>query len=350
MAEPTTAVPQGEILQMPDSVKKYFQNPAQEKAPAPTATPVTSEIKPTEVVATSQTPVPVKEEEEPAEVVAEKKEVTETPAVATDDSFWLDDAPKTTDAPKSDAPAIDYEKVYQSLLKDPEIALIVEAKKAGRSLADVAKEYQQVDYTTMDAQGLVENYGKQHKWTAEQIESELEFYESKSLTEKQQIAAIWKGSLENEQKGKLEKLAGAYKEDAAKEAKIQQTFFKDLEDTANFMVDKEVAGIKMTKEDAQNFRDWTMNFSIAKEDGTYDVKLMQKLWIGANKLSAIQKAYQAKGESQGRKEVLTEVHQPDLKSSAPTRTPEAAPVKTPQEKVKNFVQAVRSGKIQPINP
>lgn len=235
-------------------------------------------------------------------------------------------------------------EIMERLLQDQEIKLLLEAKRAGKSLKDVANEYQTIDYSSMDAENLAKHYGKHLGLSDDQIEESIDGLSSMTPIQRHELVSSWRAKLDNAQASKMEQLIGGYRESYASHEQVVKKLAMDLDKEANFMVDKELFGAKLTNKDAEDFKKWVNTFDYLNPDGTYNVQMLRNFWLGAVKMPSIQKANYAKGQSEGRKEILKEVHRPSQNSTAATRLPEVKSNQSDAEKAQKALRAMMSGK------
>jgi len=285
--------------------------------------------------------------EEPAEVQNEEilVEQEHTPVETDDNHSWMEIGSSKQEEPVQTGPS-EKEKleIMERLLQDHEIKLFLEAKRAGKSLKDVANEYQTVDYGTMDAETLAKHYGQHLGLSDDQIEESIDGISSMTPIQKHELMASWKGKLESAQASKMEQLIGGYRQVSQSQEQIVQKLAQDVDKEAAFIVDKELFGAKLTQKDAEDFKKWVSTFDYLNPDGSYNVQMLRNFWLGAVKMPSIQKANYAKGQSEGRKEILKEVHRPSQNSAAATRLPEVKSNQSDAEKAQKALRAMMSGK------
>lgn len=252
------------------------------------------------------------------------------------------------DSPKQEAsnePSAEEKlKYYEQLMQDKELQLIIEAKKAGRSLRDVAEEYKVIDYSKMSAEDITKHYGQQIGLDEDQIEESIDSLSSMNPIQKHEMLNSWRQKLETAQASKFEQLAGSYRQESQNQQAVMQKFAMDLDKEASFIVDKELFGAKLTQKDADDFKRWVSTFDYVNSDGTYNVAKLRNFWLGEVKLPTLQKANYAKGQSEGRKEILKEVHRPSQSSAVATKLPEVKSNKSDPEKAASALKAIMSGK------
>lgn len=285
--------------------------------------------------------------EEPAEVQNEEipVEQEQTPVETDANHSWMEIGSSKQEEPVQTGPS-EKEKleIMERLLQDHEIKLFLEAKRAGKSLKDVANEYQTVDYGTMDAETLAKHYGQHLGLSDDQIEESIDGISSMTPIQKHELMASWKGKLESAQASKMEQLIGGYRQVSQSQEQIVQKLAQDVDKEAAFIVDKELFGAKLTQKDAEDFKKWVSTFDYLNPDGSYNVQMLRNFWLGAVKMPSIQKANYAKGQSEGRKEILKEVHRPSQNSAAATRLPEVKSNQSDAEKAQKALRAMMSGK------
>lgn len=290
---------------------------------------------------------PVFEQTKPAETVAdtketvtEKKEETAAPekkwyeAIGGDKKSEAKDAEDTTD----------YKKEYSTLMQDPLLKAIAEGKKTGKSVNEVLNEIKPVDYRSMDLEQLAQSYGKLRNWSEEDISDEVSKMDGKTRTEIENITDTWLNKLESEQRGKMEQFANVNAQDAAKveEQKrfIQKSFESELKQTCDLMLANEINGVKLTKEDANDFIKTTVEeFSSVREDGTIAVKdAAFYYWLGKN-ISKFMSAAKAEGASTGKEEAMKDINRPNLQTSSPQRQPDVKQPLTEDQKAAQLLKA-----------
>lgn len=338
-----------EILELPQEVKEHLGGAPKEATPAAETTPVveTPEVKPEETVVT---PTP---EVKPEEVVA-KTPADEVPPA--DPLSWLDELKTKKETPAEtnvNAPSNeDKLKAYDTLIADPEFKLFFEAKRAGKKLTDIAKEYDTVDYRKLPTEAVIEHYGKLNGWDEDKIAEVLgEVNTMGALQRDREIKAIT-AELESNQQARLDQLGASYKQSAdtslEQEKFVMQKLDEDISRVSKLMIDKEFYGAKLNDQDVKRFTEYVKTFDLFNNDGTYNVDLMLANWLGSEKLRDIQKANYAKGQSAGKQELLKEVHRPSESTSAPTKVPDVKPAKTEAESLNEMLQAIGSGQLTPI--
>lgn len=318
-----------DVANMP-SIGNHLKNivsKQQESAPAPETAPaaVESEPEPQVEAVSESAPAPAVEQEP--------------------DLSWLDGTAQGDEPVKKDEGPTAEEKLkfYEALLQDKEAQLFIEAKKAGKSLLDISKEYQVVDYDNMSAEDLAKHYGKHLGLNDDQIEESIDSISSMNPIQKHEMTKGWKDKLNAVQAGKIEQLSGNYKQSYEAQEWVLQKAESDLNREAASIPDKELFSTKFTQKDADDFKSFVKNFNTFNPDGTMNMSLMKQFWIGT-KVSAIQKANFARGASEGRKEILKEIHRPSDSSSVATKLPEVKSNQSDADKAQKALKAIMSGK------
>lgn len=316
-----------DVANMP-SIGNHLRNivsKQQESAPTQEVTPQAVESQPEPTSPEPEAPAPVMEDGP--------------------DTSWLDSPSYGNEPVKQDEGPSAEEKLkfYEALLQDKEAQLFIEAKKAGKSLLDLSKEYQVVDYDNMSAEDLAKHYGQHLGLTDDQIEESLDSISSMNPIQKHEMTRSWKDKLNSVQAGKIEQLAGNYKQSYENQAWILQKAASDLDREAASIPDKELFSTKFTQKDAEDFKSFVQTYNPLNSDGTLNMSLMKQFWIGT-KVSAIQKANFARGASEGRKEILREIHRPSESSSVATKLPEVKSNQSDADKAQKALKAIMSGK------
>lgn len=314
-----------DVANMP-SIGNHLRNLVSESAPAPEVAPAPVEKEPElqiEEPASAPAPVVETQQQEP-------------------DMSWLEGSGDV--AKKDEGPSAEEKlRFYEALLQDKEAQLFIEAKKAGKSLLDISKEYQVIDYDKMSAEDLAKHYGQHLGLSDEQIEESIDSMSSMNPIQKYEMTNSWREKLNTVQAGKVEQLAGNYKQSFEEQAWVLKKAASDLEREAATIVDKEIFSTKFTQKDAEDFKSFVQNFNTLNSDGTLNMSAMKQYWIGT-KISAIQKANFARGASEGRKEILKEIHRPSESSSVATKLPEVKSNQSDADKAQKALRAMMSGK------
>lgn len=264
--------------------------------------------------------------------VAETKE-TKQPETKSSDFFDLDE-PAVSEEGKLTPTDLDKVKAWDAITKDPEFDLFLKAKQAGKSLADLTKEYQRVDYTKMDADAVMNHYGKLKGYDDAKIEQSLEWIAGLPPIQQDRELALIAHELEQNQSAKFKDLGLRFEQDAQSQVMIEKKYREDVAQMKQLISEREFHGAKLSKQDGDAFENWLSSEfpKYINTDGTYNVKMLANFWLGAVKLPAIQKANLSKGASEARMEVLKEVARPSNNSAVATKLPEPKPVMTDHER------------------
>jgi hypothetical protein len=237
-------------------------------------------------------------------------------------------------------------KILDGLMQDREIQLLMEAKRAGKSLLDLTQEYQPIDYGKMDVEDLAKHYGTHLGLNEEQIEESIDGLASMTPIQRHELTSTWRDKLNMIQDGKIQKLVGDYKQTYTTQEQIVTKLFNDVDKEAEFMQNKDLFGAKISNKDADGFKEWVRAFKFdpINPDGTYNAAKLRNLYIAEVLMPQIQKANYAKGQSEGRKEVLKEVHRPSENNAAVTRLPEVKSNQSDADKAQKALKAIMSGK------
>lgn len=311
--------PKPELAEM---VEKNEDAPMSASAPAPAHAP--------EPVAVDPTPAPEPE-----------------PAQEQEYSSWMESSASAPVEANDDGPSQEEKlRVFESLMQDKEVQLFLEAKRAGKSLTEVSKEYQTIDYSNMSVEDLAKHYGTHLGLNEEQIEESVDSLSSLNPIQKHELTMQWRDKLNSVQASKIEQLVGNYKQSAVNQEAVMQKLFQDVEKEASFIQDKDLFGAKISQKDAEGFKEWVRayKFDPLNPDGTYNASKLRNLYIAEVLMPQIQKANYAKGQSEGRKEVLKEIHRPSENSAVASKLPEVKSNQSDTEKAQKALRAMMSGK------
>lgn len=295
------------------------------------ATEVVAEEKPTEVV---EKPVTEKvaEVEKPATETAPTKEKQ-------NDFFEMEETAPVSEDGKPTPTDIEKARAWDAITKDPEFDLFIKAKQAGKSLADLSKEYQPVDYSKMDAEAVMKHYGQLKNYTDDKIEQSLEWIAGLPPIQQDRELSALVNELDANQQAKFKNLGLNFEKDIQSQQMIDKKFQTDMAQMKEVIAEREFYGVKLSKQDADAFDNWVSTEfpKYVNSDGTYNVKMLANFWLGAVKMPAIQKANVSKGASEARMEVLKEVSRPSENSAVATKLPEPKPQMTDVERASKGV-------------
>jgi hypothetical protein len=201
---------------------------------------------------------------------------------------------------------------------DEDLKLLAEYKKSGKSLADFVKEYQVQDFSTWNDEKFVEE-GLKNFMTLEQEEMEQALYDYKnsSVFQKKQLVESFKEKFERQNQEKLKELKGSNSDLEAKTEAIAQKYRTDLEQYSQEIVNKEMYGIKITDEMSNRLKQYIdKEFSIQKEDGSFDIEKVYNIALWLNYGADVVKANVTKAKNEGREQVLKEVTNPSRNMSS----------------------------------
>lgn len=195
---------------------------------------------------------------------------------------------------------------------DPDLELLMEYKKSGKTLADFVKEYQVEDYNTwtedkLVEQGLKEFYGI----TDEDMQNALYEFKNSSIFQKKQLLEGFKQKFEEKNADKLKQLTSSNIQDQERAKAVYETYNRELSEYSSKIANQELYGLKVTDEMSQNLVKYiNEEFSLTKNDGTFDIEKVFSvaLWLKHGK--DLVKANITKAKNEGREQVIREVSNP----------------------------------------
>jgi len=274
---------------------------ALDKAPgaAVVETPV-AETPVVETPDTTQTPVA----EEPA------KEVTGSEVPSTD-SFFTD--PLKNKAAEGDQPKEDIEALvneYKQIQADPDFQLFSQYKKAGKSLADLTKDYAVEDYSKMELDALANKFGALKGYTPDQVEEVIaEINGNGPLVQSREIE-LMRTALEKDQNAKRQTLGGDVQAQAELNNKIRSQFVSEVQQIQGDMVGRDYHGVKLDQSMAKEWADYASKFSLLRADSTIASEMIFESFLATRLLPKIQSMAASKSHHMGREEVLKEISRP----------------------------------------
>ena len=316
--------------------------------PAPAPAPVAPTIPVVEIEST--TPV-IKEDVPAAKVEAAPTEAVEaTPVVETTptpapEKLDLSIEP-TTPAPAATteaSPVNEYAKKYEELTKNPQAKFVLDWVESGKDIAELPSIFKTVDYSKLDAEALTHTLGQELKWTEDQLEAQKEHMGTLSPYQLDKLKSEMVNDLNAIQNGRLEQSTAELQKDRNRQMEIMQRAQTDIEQEATGMIGKEVHGVVMNKEDAEDFKKFVSEFNIQDANGFYNVKLLRNMWIGAKKLPLIRTETHKTATAEAIIKTTDEFTRPSVNGNAPTKVPLPTPKPAPHEQASKALEAFMKG-------
>lgn len=196
--------------------------------------------------------------------------------------------------------------------EDEDIKLIKEYKKQGKSLKDFVKEYNVVDYNSIDDNKILELGLKELEgFSGDEFEDAKNEVESMTLFQKKKLVQEYRAKFNQVNEEKLKKLS--YVDPKFEEAQKQmiERFNKDLESSVSSITNQERYGLKVTDEMSKTIKKFVaeeMNFT--KPDGSVDVETLLDvaLWLKYGK--ELVRANVTRAKNEGREEILRQTTNP----------------------------------------
>lgn len=151
----------------------------------------------------------------------------------------------------------------------------------------------------------------------EEMEQALYDYKNSSVFQKKQLVESFKEKFERQNQEKLKQLKGTNSDLEAKTQAIAEKYRSDLEKYSQEIVNKEMYGIKITDEMSNHMKQYIdKEFSIQKEDGSFDIEKVYNIALWLNYGADLVKANVTKAKNEGREQVLKEVTNPSKNMSS----------------------------------
>jgi len=306
--------------------------------PAPAPAPVAPTIPVVEIEST--TPV-IKEDAPVAKVEAVTTEVVE--AAPAPEKLDLSIEP-TTPAPVAEAsPVNEYAKKYEELTKNPQAKFVLDWVESGKDIAELPSIFKTVDYSKLDAEALTHTLGQELKWTEDQLEAQKEHMGTLSPYQLDKLKSEMVNDLNAIQNGRLEQSTAELQKDRNRQMEIMQRAQTDIEQEATGMIGKEVHGVVMNKEDAEDFKKFVSEFNIHDANGFYNVKLLRNMWIGAKKLPLIRTETHKTATAEAIIKTTDEFTRPSVNGNAATKVPLPTAKPAPHEQASKALEAFMKG-------
>lgn len=270
--------------------------------------PVTPETPAAEPVI--ETPVVAVTPETPAVV-----NTAETPVETPDVKPWYE----TQEAPVAQTTTTTTTQAVPEVEIDPELKLIQEWKKAGKSLADFVKEYQPVDYNTMSPEQIYKMGLNDLGVTGEEdVSTAMAEFETMPTLQRAQLIAGLREKYNSTGQERLKQLLAPVEATNAKTQQIIESYNNEVQKIGDSWTNKNVYGVTVTAEMAQGIATAIKNneFGFQNNDGTFNVEKMAEAMFVIKHLPTIVKVNVAQAKTEGKKEVLAAVTNPSKNNTS----------------------------------
>lgn len=213
---------------------------------------------------------------------------------------------------------------YDSMLKDPIVAAIIEAKKAGKDVLSVIEELKPIDYTSMSEDQLIKIKFERLGLKDEELKDAVEDFMSNPKWKRLEELKNMRTSLESEQNERLKGYRSSVKVNAEKQNQVFQKYEQELNGFSTNLVGKEINGITITKEIADSVKSTAQTSffkSLFNEDGTWNAERIFNLSLLDTQIKKIVKTNVDRARNRGKGEVLDSITRPDANITT-TRKPQ----------------------------
>lgn len=245
--------------------------------------------------------------QDPAEEPANVQAVEETA-----DPAWWDSEDKQPEPVKAEEVVTETKKTEKKIEEDPDIELIREYKKSGKSLQDFVKEYTVEDYSKMDEKEIVKKgLEKFYNLDGEDLTNAIYEFENSSIFQKKQLVEGFTNRFNQENDEKLKQLTSNFKASEEQSQKAIEQLSHSMESYRQKIVDNEIYGLKVTDEMSKDLTSYLQKeFTLQNEDGSLDIEKAYSvaLWLKYGK--DLVKANVTKAKNMGKEQVIKEVSNP----------------------------------------
>ena len=235
------------------------------------------------------------------------------------------------------------QKNMKNSLKTRKQKFVLDWVESGKDIAELPSIFKTVDYSKLDAEALTHTLGQELKWTEDQLEAQKEHMGTLSPYQLDKHKSEMVNDLNAIQNGRLEQSTAELQKDRNRQMEIMQRAQTDIEQEATGMIGKEVHGVVMNKEDAEDFKKFVSEFNIQDANGFYNVKLLRNMWIGAKKLPLIRTETHKTATAEAIIKTTDEFTRPSVNGNAPTKVPLPTPKPAPHEQASKALEAFMKG-------
>lgn len=269
---------------------------------------------------------PEPKKEEPKAEEGEEEEVGK---------LWFEDDEEEVSvnaSPESKANNVDVEALkneyesrlqqYEAVLNDEFIQSYLNTREAGKDLSEFFENIKPKDANQMTDEQLIRYECEKAGITDEDaIEQELDTLSSLTLLQKKKRLDSIRNEVQSENAEKLKRYNAETKKVAEDKKVVFNKAIQELEATTNELVDKNIYGLKITKEIADDIKDLYLNrqMPVFNSNGSPDIAASIELAIYRNYMKTLVKANVNAAKTEGKKEVLKKITNPSANNTASSR-------------------------------
>jgi hypothetical protein len=269
---------------------------------------------------------PEPKKEEPKAEEGEEEEVGK---------LWFEDDEEEVSvnaSPESKANNVDVEALkneyesrlqqYEAVLNDEFIQSYLNTREAGKDLSEFFENIKPKDANQMTDEQLIRYECEKAGITDEDaIEQELDTLSSLTLLQKKTRLDSIRNEVQSENAEKLKRYNAETRKVAEDKKVVFNKAIQELEATTNELVDKNIYGLKITKEIADDIKDLYLNrqMPVFNSNGSPDIAASIELAIYRNYMKTLVKANVNAAKTEGKKEVLKKITNPSANNTASSR-------------------------------
>jgi len=211
---------------------------------------------------------------------------------------------------------------YEAVLNDEFIQSYLNTREAGKDLSEFFENIKPKDANQMTDEQLIRYECEKAGITDEDaIEQELDTLSSLTLLQKKKRLDSIRNEVQSENAEKLKRYNAETKKVAEDKKVVFNKAIQELEATTNELVDKNIYGLKITKEIADDIKDLYLNrqMPVFNSNGSPDIAASIELAIYRNYMKTLVKANVNAAKTEGKKEVLKKITNPSANNTASSR-------------------------------
>ena len=224
-------------------------------------------------------------------------------------------------SPENEAKLLDYEnkiKSFEQIMEDPFIKAVLANKASGKGIEHLLEEIKPTDSKKLSAEQLIRYEADLHDLTDEEsIQIEIDSLDSLSPLQKKIRLDNIRTKIEESNQARLKRYASETTTIVADREKSTQQAIQELKQKTTDLIDKDVFGLKITKEISSDIEDTFMNKRnpVYKSDGTPDIDASIKLYLWENQLSTLVKSNVIAAKFNGQNEVIKKITNPSTNTT-----------------------------------
>jgi len=248
-------------------------------------------------------------QQESVQETEEQVQETETPRQK---EWYEDDEVSEPQTQQTQEPVQEVQQEQTQIELDEDLKLLMEYKKSGKTLVDFVKEYNIVDYSSVDDKTILEmGLSQLEGFTGEELQDAQGEVETMTLFQKKKLVQEYRARFEEMNQEKLKQLSVVNTKQSEVQTQMLDRFNKELDNTVNSVKNQERYGLKITDEMSKALKQFVAEeMSFQRPDGSVDVEALLDVAIWRKYGKDLVRANVTRAKNEGREEILRQTTNP----------------------------------------